>query len=93
MGEVALCWLKLPDFLTAYQAARREVVEKAIAQLQRSSWAASTALIRLLGSGSDSVRLRAAQTILEQASKGLELIDFEERLTALEEQTEQRGRR
>ena len=86
-------WLKLPDFLAAYREARRQVMEKAIAQLQQSSWAASTTLIRLLASGSDSVRLRAAQTILEQANKGLELIDFEERLTALEEQTEQRGRR
>jgi transposase-like protein len=80
-------WLKLPDFLAAYRKARREVVEKAVAQLQQSSWAASTTLVRLLGSSSDSIRLRAAQTILDQANKGIELLDFEERLSALEEQS------
>ena len=64
------------------------MVEKSVAQLQQSSWAASTTLLKLLGSGSDSVRLRAAQTILDQASRGVELLDFEERLTALEKQSE-----
>ena len=63
-------WLKLPDFLAAYREARREVVEKSVAQMQQSSWAASTTLIRLLGSGSDSIRLQAARTILDQANKG-----------------------
>jgi hypothetical protein len=94
VGEVTLYrWLKLPDFLAAYRGARREVVEKAVAQLQQGSWAASTTLMRLLGSDSDAVRLRAAQTILEHANKGLELIDFEERLEALERQAEQNGGR
>ena len=92
VGEVTLYrWLKLDDFMAAYREARREVVEKAVAQLQQSSWAASTTLIRLLGSGSDSVRLRAAQTILDQANKGVELLDFEERLAALERQAESQG--
>ncbi len=85
VGEVTLYrWLKLPDFRAAYREARRDVVEKSVAQLQQSSWAASTTLLRLLGSGSDSVRLRAATTILEQSNKGLEHLDFEERLAALE---------
>ena len=81
-------WLKQDGFLAAYREARREVVEKAVSQLQQASWAASTTLLKLLGSGSDSVRLRAAQTILDQASRGIELLDFEERLTALEKQSE-----
>jgi hypothetical protein len=90
VAEVTLHrWLKQEEFLSAYRAARREVVEKAVAQMQQSSWAASTTLIRLLGSGSDSVRLRAAQTILDQANRGLEMLDFEERLAALERQQEQ----
>ena len=39
VGEVTLYrWLKLPDFLGAYREARREVVEKAVAQMQQSSW-------------------------------------------------------
>ena len=86
-------WLKLPHFLAAYREARRQAVEKGIAQLQQATWAASSTLIRLLGSGSDSVRLRAAQTILDQANKGIELLDFEERLAALESQADWKGRR
>ena len=71
VGEVTLYrWLKLPQVLEACREVRREVVEEAIAQLQQSSWAASTTLIRLLGSAYDSIRLRAAQTILEQGNKG-----------------------
>jgi DNA-binding MurR/RpiR family transcriptional regulator len=77
-------WLKLDGFVAEYRTARREVVEKATAQLQQASWAASSTLIKLLGSTNDSVRLRAAVAILEQAKKGVELIDFDERLTALE---------
>jgi hypothetical protein len=85
VNEVTLRrWLKLPDFLAAYREARREVVEKSVAQLQQSSWAASTTLLRLLAADSESVRLRAATAILEHAGRGVELLDLEERLTALE---------
>jgi transposase-like protein len=79
-------WLRQADFTAAYREARRQVVEKAIAQLQQSSWAASTTLLKLLGAQSESVRLRAAVAILDHANKRLEMIDFEERLTALERQ-------
>jgi hypothetical protein len=90
ISEVTLWrWLKLPEFVAAYREARRQVMEKAVAQLQQSSWAASTTLLKLLGSGSDSVRLRAAMAILDHANKGLEMLDFEERLEALERQTSQ----
>ena len=81
-------WLKRPEFDAAYKDARRQVMEKAVAQLQNSTWAASTTLVRLLGAGSDSVRLRAAMAILDQANKGLEMLDFEERLAALEQRPE-----
>jgi hypothetical protein len=93
VSEVTLWrWLKLPEFLAAYRQARREVMEKATAQLQQSAWAAATTLVRLLGAGSDSTRLRAATEILNQANKGLETLDHEERLAALEAvAAEQRG--
>ena len=61
VSEVTLHrWLKLDAFVAEFRAARREAVEKATALLQQSSWAAASTLVRLLGSGSDSVRLRAA---------------------------------
>ena len=85
VAEVTLWrWLKRDDFLAAYRTARREVVEKATAQLQQGSWAAATTLLKLLAASSDSVRLRAATAILDQANKGLDVLDFEERLAEVE---------
>ena len=84
-------WLKQPLFLETFRTARREAVEKATALIQNSTWAAATTLVRLLGSGSDSVKLRAAQAILDQALKGLEIMDFEERLIAVEEFAKEMG--
>jgi hypothetical protein len=92
VGEATLRrWLKLPEFLAAYREARREVMEKTMAQLQQASWASGTTLIKLLGASSESIRLRAATEILNQANKGLELLDHEERLAALEELAGERG--
>ncbi len=85
VAEVTLWrWLKRDEFLAAYRAARREVVEKATAQLQQGSWAAATTLLKLLAASSESVRLRAATAILDQANKGLDVLDFEERLAEVE---------
>ena len=85
VAEVTLWrWLKRDDFLAAYRTARREVVEKATAQLQQGSWAAATTLLKLLAASSESVRLRAATAILDQANKGLDVLDFEERLAEVE---------
>jgi hypothetical protein len=92
VSEVTLWrWLKLPDFKASYREARREAFEKATAQLQQSSWAAAITLVRLLGSGSDSVRLRSATAILDHANKGLELLDFDERISALEQHADSQG--
>jgi len=86
VSEVTLHrWQKLPAFQEEYRAARRYAMERATALLQNSAWAASTTLMRLLNSSSDSVRLRAAIAILEHGSKGLEVLDFEQRLIDVEE--------
>jgi hypothetical protein len=93
MTEITLRrWLKQEDFKAAFRAARREVVEKATAQIQQASWAAGTTLIKLLGAGSDSVRLRAAMAILDHANKGVEMLDFDERLVNLEKLAEAEGK-
>ena len=93
VSEVTLHrWLRQKDFKTAFRASRREVVEKATAQIQQASWAAGTTLIKLLGAGSDSVRLRAAMAILDHANKGVEMLDFDERLVNLEKLAEAEGK-
>jgi hypothetical protein len=68
-------------------------MQKATAFLQQSSWAATTTLVRLLGANSESIRLGAATEILNQANKGLETLDHEERLAPLEELAAAQGGR
>lgn len=77
-------WLKEPAFNAAYRTARRQVVEQAIAVLQRASVAAVGALVGLLKSEDEGVKLRAAVRILDRAVSGMETLDFESRLAALE---------
>ena len=86
-------WLRLPVFLAAYREARRETMEKTMAQIQQASWAASTTLIKLLGAERPSRLACAQQRDLNQANKGLETLDHEERLAALEAVAELRGNR
>jgi hypothetical protein len=90
-------WLQLPDFAAAYRAARRQVVERAVSELQAACGEAVETLKRNLHCENAAVEIRAAQIILEQAIKGVELMDLQERIERLEElltDTEQkRGKR
>src|SRR5262245_11792553 len=73
-------WLRQPDFVTEYRAARRAVVEGAIAKVQAIAGEAVAALRRNLTCGSPSVQVRAALGILDIAAKGVELTDLAERV-------------
>jgi len=77
-------WLQLPDFQAAYRAARRQVVERAVSELQGACGEAVETLKRNLTCEQAAVEIRAAQIILEQAVKGVELIDLQERVERLE---------
>jgi hypothetical protein len=85
-------WLKLPAFLIAYRAARRQVVEAAIGHLQRATAAAVKALRRNLTCGHPGTEVRAALGIAQLAILGLDKMDFEERLSALEKRAADQGR-
>jgi hypothetical protein len=82
-------WLRLPEFLRAYRDARRAVLERAIGQLQHLSAAAVAALGRNLQCGKSAVEVRAAIAVLEFANRGLQALDFEQRLKTFEEKLEQ----
>jgi hypothetical protein len=90
-------WLQLPDFQAAYRAARRQVVERAITELQAATGEAVETLKRNLHCENPAVEIRAAQIIIEQAIKGVELIDLQERVERLEnllaEQEKGKGKR
>ncbi len=87
--------LQLPDFKTKYRAARRELVENTIAQLQQDGMDAATALREIVKDKKTaaSVRVSAARVILETGIKAVELIDLSERLDRLEELEKARGKR
>lgn len=78
-------WLQEPLFQAHYQQARRQIVGDAVGLLQRASKKAVATLVKNLDCGLPSVEVAAARVILEQAYKGVELLELEERITGLEE--------
>jgi transposase len=77
-------WMKQPEFKARLLAARRAVVEGAIGRLQAAATEAVDTLRRNLTSGNPSVEVRAATTIIEQATKAIALFDLDERVSQLE---------
>ena len=78
-------WLKEAGFRQAYLAARRQVMEQAVGTLQRASLGAVEALVRNLKCGVPTVEVSAARIILDAGLKGVEMLEFEDRLAAVEE--------
>jgi hypothetical protein len=80
-------WLQLEEFQVRYRAARRQVVEHAIAQMQQDCSAAAKTLRTVADDASApaSSRVAAARAIIENAIKGVELGDLEDRIKRLEE--------
>jgi DNA-binding MurR/RpiR family transcriptional regulator len=79
-------WLQLPEFQSRYRAARRQLVETAISQVQ-SNCAVAARVLREVAEDTTapaSSRVAAARIILEQSIKGVELHDLTERIEALE---------
>lgn len=68
-----------------YRAARRQVVERAVSEMQSATNEAVETLKRNLHCEKPAVEVRAAQIIIEQAVKGVELVDLQERVERLEE--------
>lgn len=93
ISEVSLWrWMQLPEFQAQYRQARRQVVERAVSELQAATGEAVETLRRNLHCENAAVEIRAAQIIIEQAVKGIELIDLQERLDRLESIMESRNK-
>ena len=73
------------EFRRQVADARAAVLERAIGRLVDATTDAADTLRALLKADSESVRHAAAKTLIESASKGLELLDLVERVAALEE--------
>lgn len=78
-------WMRVDVFQREYRAARRQVVEQAVAQLQSLTSEAIQALRRNLTCGKPAVEVTAANSILQHAIRGVELIDLEERISEIEQ--------
>ena len=95
MAEVTLWrWLQLPDFQASYRTARRQVVERAVSELQAACGEAVETLKRNLHCENPAVEIRAAHIILEQSVSGIELMDLQERVERLEAmlETQEKGK-
>jgi AcrR family transcriptional regulator len=83
-AETIYRYLKDKEFISDYRNARRQVVENSITQLQQASGEAVETLRRNLSCSNPQAEIRAAQIILDNALKGVELVDILERLETIE---------
>jgi hypothetical protein len=88
IGESTLFrWLQDPFFQDAYRAAKYDVVQQTLAQLQRASGEAAHVLQKIMTDPKVSAytRVAAARIILETSIKAVEIDTLEARITKLEE--------
>lgn len=89
-----LRWMKEPEFQAAYREARRTAYSQAVAKLQQGATAAATTLLKvMLDQGTPaSVRVRAAECIMNHSAKAIEIEDVEARVSILERAAEESKR-
>ena len=88
--KTLLRWLQIPEFQSAYRRARRETFSQSIARLQQGCSAAATTMLKTMvdPTAPASTRLRAAECVMNQATKAIELEDIEARVSELERAAE-----
>ena len=88
IGEKTLWrWLQNQDFQETYMEARRQVVQQVISKVQQSMGKALDTLLEVMEDPDSpaSSKVQAARSIIDFGLKGLELEDFDLRLSRLEE--------
>jgi hypothetical protein len=84
-ASTARRWMQHPDTIQALAAARRDAMKAALAKLQQIALEAVNSLSEIQRAGeSESARVSAAKTVLEQAMRAVELEDVQARLAKLE---------
>jgi len=83
-------WMKLPEFQTAYREARRAAYGQSIARLQQATSAAVQTLFKIMVDTNTpaSTRVRAADSVINHATKAIEIEDIDARVAALEQASE-----
>ena len=92
-SRTLLRWLQVPEFQDAYRQARRAAFGQTIARMQQASGAAVSTLLKIMvdQQAPASTRVRAADTILNHATKAIEIEDVSVRLARLEELAKKGG--
>lgn len=93
MSEVTVWrWTQKPEFPEAYSEVRREALSRSSSRLLHGANAAAATMMKLMldPSAPPSVRLHAAERVMQHAEKTYELEDVGPRLTRLEKATDQR---
>jgi len=83
--------MKEESFRAELKRQRDELIERALDSLKANVSKATETLVKLLDSESESMRVRAAEDIIEFAQKALEHEELERRLEALEARISQQG--
>jgi hypothetical protein len=81
-ARILLRWLKLPEFQNSYRQAPRDAFGQAVARLQQGTSAAATTLLKVMidPNAPASVRVRAAASVLNHATKAIEIEEIEARV-------------
>jgi predicted negative regulator of RcsB-dependent stress response len=89
-ANTLLNWLKVPEFQAAYREAKRAAYSQAVARLQQGAAAAATTMLKMMIDSNTpaSVRIRAAECVMNHATKAIEIEDIEARVAELERATQ-----
>ena len=89
-AKTLLRWMRLPEFDSAYRHARRDAFSQSIARLQQAATAAVTTLLKVMVDQQATVssRVRAADAVLNHATRAFELDEIEARVSELEQAAE-----
>ncbi|MGX7395428.1 hypothetical protein [Carnobacterium mobile] len=86
--NTAYKYLRDPDFSNEYRRIRRETMQQVTSKLQNASFIAVETLLDVMADkelSTSSSRVQASRAVLENAYKGLELDDLQQRIEQLEE--------
>jgi hypothetical protein len=88
--QMLLRWMQIPEFDAAYRKARRAAFSQSTARLQQATSAAVSTLLKMMvdTNAPPSVRVRAADSVLDHAKQAIEIEDVEVRVAALEQAAE-----
>lgn len=91
--NTAYKYLRDPDFSDEYRRIRRETMQQVTSKLQNASFIAVETLLDVMADkelSTSSSRVQASRTVLENAYKGIEMDDLQQRIEQLEKALDER---